>query len=80
MVKLGQALALVLSGLVLKLIGFDGGAASQSAETMYYLRIADITIPSLTAAIAMIIMWKYNLDEEKSRKLKEDLVARRGEL
>ncbi len=80
MVKLGQALALVLSGLVLKLIGFDGGAASQSAETMYYLRIADITIPSVTAAIAIIIMWKYNLDEEKAKKIKEDLIARRGEL
>jgi GPH family glycoside/pentoside/hexuronide:cation symporter len=80
MVKLGQALALVLSGLVLKLIGFDGGAASQSAETMYYLRIADIIIPSVTAAIAIVIMWKYNLDEEKSKKIKEDLIARRGEL
>ena len=45
MVKLGQALALVLGGLVLKLVGFDGNAAQQTAETMTSLRIADVVIP-----------------------------------
>jgi len=80
MVKLGQALALVLSGLVLKLIGFDGGASSQTAETMHSLRLADIIIPSVTAGIAMVIMWKYNLDEKRAREIKDQLVARRGEL
>lgn len=80
MVKLGQAVALVLSGLVLKLIGFDGGAASQTAETMYSLRLADIVIPSVTAGAAMLIMWKYSLDEKRAREIKEELVARRGEL
>lgn len=80
MVKLGQALALVLSGLVLKLIGFDGGASSQTAETMHSLRLADIIIPSVTAGIAMVIMWKYNLDEKRARDIKDQLVARRGEL
>jgi GPH family glycoside/pentoside/hexuronide:cation symporter len=80
MVKLGQALALVLSGLVLKLIGFDGGAASQTAETMHSLRLADIIIPSITAGIAMLIMWRYNLDEKRAKEIKDLLVARRGEL
>jgi len=80
MVKLGQALALVLSGLVLKLIGFDGGAASQTAETMNSLRLADIIIPSVTAGIAILIMWQYNLDEKRAREIKDELVARRGEL
>ncbi|MGB4957900.1 MAG: MFS transporter, partial [Saprospiraceae bacterium] len=80
MVKLGQALALVLSGLVLKLIGFDGNAATQAADTMTSLRIADIIIPSLTAGIAILIMWKYDLSEEKAKEIKEELVARRGEL
>jgi len=79
MVKLGQGLALVMGGLVLKLIGFDGGAASQTAETMYNLRLADIIIPSLTAGIAIVVMWKYNLNEERAREIKKQLVARRGE-
>ncbi len=80
MVKLGQALALVLGGLVLKLVGFDQTAATQTAETMTNLRIADIVIPASTAALAILVMWKYGLSEEKAREIKAELVARRGEL
>ncbi|MFT6883441.1 MAG: GPH family glycoside/pentoside/hexuronide:cation symporter [Marinoscillum sp.] len=80
MVKLGQALALVLGGLVLKVVGFDGGAAVQSAETMHQLRIADIVIPATTAAIAIAVMWSYGLNETRAREIKTKLVERRGEL
>lgn len=80
MVKLGQGLALVLGGLVLKLIGFEGGAAMQSAETITQLRLADIIIPSLTAFLAIIVMWNYDLNEEKAHEIKAELVKRRGEL
>jgi len=80
MVKLGQALALVLGGLVLKMVGFDGNAAVQSAETIYQLRVADIVIPVVTAGLAIVVMWKYGLNEERARKIKMELVARRGEL
>lgn len=80
MVKLGQGLALVIGGFVLKLIGFDGGATTQTAETLYQLRLMDIFIPSLTAAIAAWVMWTYNLSEDKAREIKEQLVKRRGEL
>lgn len=80
MVKLGQALALVLGGLVLKLVGFDQNAATQTTETMTNLRIADIVIPAVTAALAIIVMWKYSLSEERAREIKAELVKRRGEL
>ena len=80
MVKLGQALALVLGGLVLKLVGFDGNAATQTAETLLQLRIADIFIPSITAGLAIIIMWKYSLSEKRAREIKVQLEERRGVL
>lgn len=80
MVKLGQALALFLAGLVLKYVGFDGNATMQSAETMTNLRIADIIIPASTSAIAIIVMWNYGLDEKKAREIKDILVERRGEI
>jgi GPH family glycoside/pentoside/hexuronide:cation symporter len=80
MVKLGQGLALVIGGFVLKMIGFDGGLATQSAETLFQLRLMDIFIPSLTAAIAAWVMWDYNLSEERAREIKAELVRRRGEL
>ncbi len=80
MVKLGQAIALVLGGLVLKLVGFDQNAAVQTTETLTQLRIADIAIPAITAALAIWVMFSYDLTEEKARKIKAELVARRGEL
>ncbi|MBE0676200.1 MAG: MFS transporter, partial [Bacteroidales bacterium] len=80
MVKLGQGLALVLGGLVLKLVGFDQNATLQAAETLTRLRIADILIPASTAAIAIWVMWNYDLSEKKAREIKDELVKRRGEL
>ena len=80
MVKLGQALALVLGGLVLKLVGFDQNAVTQTTETLTNLRIADIVIPAATAGLAIVVMWKYSLNEERAKEIKAELVKRRGEL
>ena len=80
MVKLGQALALVLGGLVLKLVGFDQNSVTQTMDTMTNLRIADIAIPSATAALAILVMWKYDLSEDRAREIKTELENRRGEL
>lgn len=80
MVKLGQALALILGGLVLKVVGFDQNAAVQTADTMTRLRVADIVIPAITAALAIWVMWKYDLTEERAKEIKDQLIERRGEL
>jgi GPH family glycoside/pentoside/hexuronide:cation symporter len=47
---------------------------------MNNLRIADIIVPAFTAALAMVIMWKYSLNESRAKEIKETLVKRRGEL
>jgi GPH family glycoside/pentoside/hexuronide:cation symporter len=62
------------------LVGFDPKAAVQEADTMYYLRIWDIVIPAVTALMAIWIMWKYDLTEERAKEIKSILVKRRGEL
>lgn len=80
MVKLGQGIALVLGGYVLKTVGFDQNAALQTTETLVYLRLADILIPALTAALSVWVMWGYDLDEEKSKIIKNELLQRRGSL
>lgn len=80
MVKLGQGIALVLGGLVLEVVGFDQNLAQQSAETLTNLRLADIVIPAGTAALAIWVMWGYDLSEERALEIKEELIARRGEL
>ncbi|MEM7102717.1 MAG: MFS transporter [Bacteroidota bacterium] len=80
MVKLGQGLALVLGGLVLKVVGFDQSLAQQTVETMTNLRIADIIIPAVTAGLAILVMWNYSLTEERAREIKAELEDRRGVL
>jgi GPH family glycoside/pentoside/hexuronide:cation symporter len=80
MVKLGQGLALVLGGLVLKMVGFDQNATMQTAETLTRLRLADILVPAFTAGLAILVMWKYDLTEARAREIKDELVKRRGEL
>ena len=80
MVKLGQAVALILGGAVLKFVGFDAGAASQSVETMTNLRLADIIIPAGTALAAILVMWNYDLSEDRAHEITEELVKLRGEL
>ena len=80
MVKLGQALAIILSGVILKVVGFDQNTTVQSIETMTRLRIADIIVPATTAALAMLVMWNYSLSGKRAKEIKEELVKRRGEL
>ncbi|MCC5934308.1 MAG: MFS transporter [Candidatus Cyclonatronum sp.] len=80
MVKLGQGIALVLGGLVLKLVGFDPELSVQTTATLTNLRLADILIPAFTAGLAIWVMWGYDLTEQKARDIKDELVRRRGEL
>jgi len=79
MVKIGQSIALALGGLVLSMVGFDAGNSTQSFETMNQLRIADIIIPCLTAALAVWVMWNYDLNEDKVAEVKKELEKKRLE-
>jgi GPH family glycoside/pentoside/hexuronide:cation symporter len=80
MVKLGMSLALFLSGVILSAIGFDGNIQVQTEHTITWLRIADITIPSLAGILAIWVMWKYDITEARAREIRDTLVERRGEL
>ncbi|MBN2175348.1 MAG: MFS transporter [Bacteroidales bacterium] len=80
MVKLGTAIALLTSGAVLNLVGFDKDATVQSVATITNLRIADIVIPVITGILAIIIMWKYDVTEEKANTIRQKLISRRGKV
>ena len=80
MVKLGTALALLTSGIVLNAVGFNESVNIQSVSTITNLRIADIVIPIVTALIAVVIMWKYNITENKAREIRNELTNRRGKI
>lgn len=80
MIKVGQGLALVFSGVILSLLGYDPKAATQTAGALTGMRITDIALPAITAALAIWVMWKYSLNEARAKEIKEILVERRGEL
>ena len=84
MVKVGMALALLLSGYFLVAPGFitpqPGSTVIvvQSDQTMLCLRVFDVVIPIVTSTIALIIMSTYEITEDKARKTRQLLEQRRG--
>jgi GPH family glycoside/pentoside/hexuronide:cation symporter len=79
MVKLGTALAMLTSGVVLHMVGFDESIQIQSVETITNLRLADIIIPIIAALIAIMLVWRYNITEERAHEIKVALEERRAE-
>jgi len=80
MVKIGSALALGLSGLILSAVGWDQNEATQTMETLTKLRLADVIVPIITALMAVVIMWKYDITEERACEIRDTLEERRGKL
>lgn len=80
MVKLGTAVALLTSGAVLNLVGFDVDATIQSMDTITRLRLADIIIPVVSGLVAIMVMWKYDVTEDKAYEIRKLLIARRGKV
>lgn len=78
MVKFGTAVAGLISGLILSLVSFQSNAAAQTDETMFWLRIFFVGIPILGTSIALWAMKDYNIDEAKSREVRNLLDKRKA--
>ena len=78
-IKLGLALALALSGLLLNISGFDVElGANQSDQALLLLRIFDVGIPLLATMIAIWAIWSYKITEQKAHEIHEQLEKRRA--
>jgi len=81
MVKVGMALAGLLTGILLNASGFDVAlAGGQSARTLLLLRVFDVSIPAATSAIAILIMITYTITEARAHEIRIELERRRGKL
>lgn len=80
MVKIGMALAGLLTGIMLNGSGFDVALEEQSERTLFLLRVFDIGVPLLTSAAAVLIMLRYPITEERAYEIREELERRRGKL
>lgn len=78
MVKFGLAIAGLLSGIILSIVGFESGAPTQSAESMNGLRFFFSGLPILGTLAAMYIMRDYSVTEEKANEVSRQLKLRKN--
>ena len=84
MVKVGMALALLVSGYLLVASGFitpQPGSTEivvQGEKTLFYLRVFDVFIPIITSTIALMIMSMYEITQDSARETRQLLEHRRG--
>jgi len=77
MVKFGFAIAGLGQGLILGWIGFDQDVPDQTPGALNGLRLAYILVPVIGTLIAIAIMWKYDLNQERANEIREQLAARK---
>jgi len=76
MVKVGFAFAGGLTGAILSFVGFDADA--YNPESMTGLRLFFSGVPIAGTAIALLIMSRYDLTEERAGEVREILDARKA--
>ncbi|MBT8132415.1 MAG: MFS transporter [Gammaproteobacteria bacterium] len=80
-VKLGFAIALALSGLLLNWTGFDVDLqGNQTERAIWLMRACDAFIPVITSLIAIWAIISYPITEQKAHEVREELEARRGKV
>ncbi|MEQ8770017.1 MAG: MFS transporter [Phycisphaerales bacterium] len=77
MVKLGFAVAGLLTGVIMSGVGFDPGLGSQTTEALTGLRLSYIAVPIVGTVLAILIMLGYGLDEKRVSEIREELAGRK---
>jgi GPH family glycoside/pentoside/hexuronide:cation symporter len=80
MVKIGMALAGLLTGIMLNTSGFAVELEAQSERTLFLLRVFDVGVPLVTSALAIVIMLTYQISERRAYEIRAELERRRGKL
>lgn len=78
MVKFGFAIAGLLSGTILTLVGFDPALETQTEGAVLGLRTFYSGLPILGTLVAMYVMRDYDLTEERSNEIRAILDARKA--
>jgi GPH family glycoside/pentoside/hexuronide:cation symporter len=80
MVKIGMALAGLLTGIMLNASGFAVGLEAQPERTLFLLRVFDVGVPLVTSALAIFVMSTYEISEGRAYEIRAELEGRRGKL
>ncbi|MEO0629841.1 MAG: MFS transporter, partial [Planctomycetota bacterium] len=77
MVKLGFAVAGLLTGVIMSKVGFDPGLETQTESAMTGLRVAYIAVPVSGTVLAILIMLGYDLNEQRAREIRDQIAERK---
>jgi glycoside/pentoside/hexuronide:cation symporter, GPH family len=78
MVKFGFAIAGLLSGAIMTVVGFSPEAAVQADGAVTGLRLFYSGVPILGTSVALWIMRNYDLDEARAREIRAQLASARA--
>jgi len=79
--KVGQAVGIGASGFVLSATGFDASlGANQSAEAIWNIRFYLAAIPVIGLVIALVMLARFTLTQQRSLEIRAALEARRGKV
>jgi GPH family glycoside/pentoside/hexuronide:cation symporter len=79
MVKFGFAIAGLLSGAIMSLVGFNAEMATQPESAITGLRAFYSGFPILGTLVAIYVMRKYDVTEEKANQVRRELERRKTE-
>ncbi len=79
MIKLGQAAASLISGILLNTTGFNVALGGhQTAKALFLMRMCDVGIPIVASLIAIFIIMTFDISEDKAYDIRKQLEERRG--
>jgi GPH family glycoside/pentoside/hexuronide:cation symporter len=78
MVKFGFAIAGLLSGAIMSMVGFDAGLAEQPEGAITGLRLFYSGLPILGTLIAIFAMRNYDVTEERANEVRAELEKRKA--
>ena len=79
MIKLGSTIAFAMGGILINLTGFNvANGATQSAQTIFWMRVVDFTTPAVTIVLAMCLVSRFSLSETVMHSVRKRLSARQS--
>lgn len=76
-IKLGSGIAGAMTGWMLMLFGYTANV-TQSAETLFGIRLLISVLPAITAILAIVVFRFYKIDEQLIERIQQDLKNRQA--
>ena len=77
--KVSIATTFLISGIILEATGFDVALkGNQAPETLLWMRLFFCIVPIIAGLIALLLLHRYPLDEQRMTEIREELEARRA--